>query len=170
MRPRTIDQGVVLVAKSHVFHVNGRPVTVKSDPGLPLLTALREDLGLKATRYGCGAEICGVCTVIVDGTARYACTLPVSDVEGKQVLTAESLEEADQDHPLIIAFLANQAGQCGYCLPGILMRARALLESGEKVDRTRVARELDANLCRCGAHTRILDAVMTAATQMGVAK
>jgi nicotinate dehydrogenase subunit A len=119
--------------KPIAFHVNGQPIEIRANPGLSLLTALRENLDLKATRVGCGAEACGACTVIV-------------------------------------AVLARQAGQCGYCLSGILMRARALLESGEHVNRQRVAQELDANLCRCGAHGRILDAVMDAAAQMGVAK
>ena len=152
------------------FHVNGKPVAVNVKASLPLLTVLREDLGLKATRYGCGAEACGTCTVIVDGTARYACTLPVGEVAGRHILTAESLDTTDQDHPLLTAFLDHQAGQCGYCLSGILMRARALLEGDEPVDRHRVAQELDANLCRCGAHGRILDAIMDAATKMGMAK
>jgi|TARA_B110000967_G_scaffold195982_1_gene226063 aerobic-type carbon monoxide dehydrogenase small subunit (CoxS/CutS family) len=156
--------------KPIAFHVNGQPIEIRANPGLSLLTALRENLDLKATRFGCGAEACGACTVIVDGTARYACTLPVGDIEGQHVLTAESLDAKNFTHPLLAAFLARQAGQCGYCLSGILMRARALLESGEQVNRQRVAQELDANLCRCGAHGRILDAVMDAAAQMGVAK
>jgi len=152
------------------FTVNGAAVEVTADPALPLLSALREELGLKATRYGCGSEGCGACTVIVDGTARFACTLPLGDVAGRAVATAEGLAAPDGDHPLLTAFLDHQAGQCGYCLPGILMRARALLDRGDPVDRTAVARELDANLCRCGAHGRILDAVMDAARQMGVAR
>ena len=156
--------------KPITFHVNGQPVAVDADLRLPLLTVLRENLGLKATRFGCGAEACGACTVIVDGTARYACTLPVGDIAGQQIMTAEGLESADQDHLLLTAFLDHQAGQCGYCLPGILMRARALLDKGEKVDRARVAQELDANLCRCGAHGRILDAIMDAAMRLGLAK
>lgn len=152
------------------FTVNSAAVELEADPALPLLSALREDLGLKATRYGCGSEGCGACTIIVDGTARFACTLPVSDVEGRSVRTAEGLSGPDGDHPLLTAFLDHQAGQCGYCLPGILMRARALLDRGEPVDRNRVAQELDGNLCRCGAHQRILDAIMDAAREMGVAK
>jgi len=156
--------------KPIAFYVNGEPVEIKANPSLSLLTALREDLNLKATRFGCGAEDCGACSVIVDGKARYACTLAVGDITGQHVLTAESLDAKNFEHPLLTAFLARQAGQCGYCLSGILMRARALLETGEPVDRRRVAQELDANLCRCGAHGRILDAVMDAAAEMGVAK
>lgn len=156
--------------KSFSLHVNGRPVAVMASPSQPLLTVLREDLGLKATRFGCGMERCGTCTVMVNGTARYACTLPIEDVAGQSVLTAESLTQDDNDHPLLASFLAHQAGQCGYCLPGILMRARALLESGEKIDRHNVAQELDNNLCRCGAHGRILNAIMDTAIQIGVAK
>lgn len=154
------------------FVLNGRTVTVNADPSLPLITALREDLEHKATRFGCGSEACGSCTVIVDGTARYSCTMPLGEVAGCAVATAEGLEgegEGD-DHPLLAAFLDHQAGQCGYCLPGILMRARAMLDRGVPLDRTQVASELDANLCRCGAHGRILDAIMDAAQRMGVAK
>lgn len=153
------------------FTVNGDRVEVSADPAASLLTALRETLGLKATRYGCGTEGCGACTVIVDGNARFSCTLPVSQVSDSTVQTAEGLAGAGphSDHPLLSAFLDHQAGQCGYCLPGILMRARALLERGEAVERADVAAELDANLCRCGAHQRILDAVMDAARRMGVA-
>ena len=157
------------MADTVAFTVNGREVEVTADPGLPLLSALREDLGLKSTRFGCGSEGCGACTVIVDGTARFSCTLPVADVAGQEVRTAEGLAGPDGDHPLLTAFLDHQAGQCGYCLPGILMRARALLDRGEPVDRARVAQELDGNLCRCGAHARILDAIMDAAREMGVA-
>lgn len=151
------------------FTVNGGAVVLSADPSLPLLTVLREDIGLKATRFGCGSEGCGACTVIVDGEARYSCTLPLSDVAGRKVETAEGLARAEGDHPLLRAFLDHQAGQCGYCLPGILMRAKALLDRGTPVARADVAAELDANLCRCGAHGRILDAIMDAAREMGVA-
>lgn len=150
------------------FTLNGRAVAVTGRPDMPLLPALREDLGMKATRFGCGSEGCGACTVVVDGAARYACTLPLADVAGRRVETAEGLARPEGDHPLLRAFLDHQAGQCGYCLPGILMRAKALLDRGEPVDRPRVAAELDGNLCRCGAHLRILDAVMTAARDMGL--
>lgn len=158
------------MAETVAFTLNDHAVEVATDPGLPLLTALREVLGMKATRHGCGTEGCGACTVIVDGTARFSCTLAIGDVAGRKVRTAEGLSGPDGDrscdHPLLTAFLDHQAGQCGYCLPGILMRARALLDRGERVDRARVAAELDANLCRCGAHGRILDAVLDAARRM----
>jgi aerobic-type carbon monoxide dehydrogenase small subunit (CoxS/CutS family) len=154
--------------------VNGAAREVAAAPDTPLLWVLRETLDLKSTRFGCGAESCGACTVLVDGAPRFACTLPLSEAAGAKVLTAESLEGGDDggagDHPLLTAFLHRQAGQCGYCLPGILMRARALLEAGGPVDRAGAAAALDVNLCRCGAHGRILDAVMDAARRMGVAE
>lgn len=158
---------------SDPFHitVNGAARAVAARPDTPLLWVLREELGLKSTRFGCGQETCGACTVMVDGAARFSCTLPLSDAAGTQVLTAESLAGAETgaDHPLLTAFLDRQAGQCGYCLPGILMRARALLEAGGPVDRDGAAAALDVNLCRCGAHVRMLDAVMDAARRTGVA-
>ncbi|ROT97983.1 (2Fe-2S)-binding protein [Histidinibacterium lentulum] len=151
------------------FTVNGRAVSLDPTPDRPLLTALRENLGLKSARFGCGAESCGACTVLVDGVPRFACTLPVSDIDGRDIATAEGLETPEGDHPLLEAMLAHQAAQCGYCLPGILMRARAYLDAGGRADRAAIAEALDANLCRCGAHPRILDAVMDAARRMGTA-
>lgn len=151
------------------FTVNGHPVSLDPAPDRPLLTALREDLGLKSARFGCGEETCGACTVLVDGAPRYACTLPLSEIAGRDIGTAEGLEGPEGDHPLLEAMLAHQAAQCGYCLPGILMRARAYLDAGGPADRTAIAEALDANLCRCGAHPRILDAVIDAARRMGTA-
>lgn len=147
--------------------INGRAHTIRAMPQMSLLLALREILGLRATRFGCGAESCGACTVLVDGTPRFACTLPIGEIAGTEISTAEGLTGDDGDHPLIAAFLDHQAGQCGYCLPGILVRARALLDGDDPVDRARAARALDPCLCRCGAHQRILDAVMDAAGRMG---
>lgn len=146
--------------------VNDTPRRIDASGNAALLTVLREDLGLKATRFGCGAESCGACTVLVDGAPRLACTLPVAEIDGCAVQTAEGLAAPEGDHPLLAAFLRRQAGQCGYCLPGILMRARALLESGATVDRAAVVDALDGNLCRCGAHGRIIDAVLDAATRL----
>ncbi len=148
------------------FTVNGQRVTVEADPATPLLTILHESLGLRATRFGCGAEGCGACTLIVDGQARLSCTLPLSEVAGTRIETAENLAGPDP-HPLVTAFQDHQAGQCGYCLPGILMRAKAHLDAGGATDRASIAAALDANLCRCGAHLRILRAVAQAADKMG---
>jgi nicotinate dehydrogenase subunit A len=152
-------------AEDTAFTLNGRPVSVRADPTVPLLHVLREDLGLKATRFGCGQATCGACTVIVDGRAVMSCDLPLSAVAGAAVETAESLDTAPP-HPLIDAFLDHQAGQCGYCLPGILMAAKALLDAEPAPDRARIAQALDPNLCRCGTHVRILDAVEDAARRM----
>ena len=146
--------------------VNGENQSFVVDAMIPLLHVLRETLGLMATRFGCGQGTCGSCTVMVNGQAVMSCDLPAGEVAGKRVETAEGLD-GDPPHPLVAAFLDHQAGQCGYCLPGILMAARALLE-GESIppSRARIAEALDGNLCRCGVHARILDAVEDAARHM----
>ena len=147
--------------------VNGETRSFVVDPTMPLLHVLREALGLKATRFGCGEGTCGACTVTVDGRAVTSCDLPAGEVAGKRVETAEGLD-GNPPHPLVEAFLDHQAGQCGYCLPGILMAARAFLE-GEPAppSRARIAEALDGNLCRCGVHARVLDAVEDAARRTG---
>lgn len=141
--------------------INGQNRAISADPTTPLLYVLRDELGLRATRFGCGEATCGACTVVVDGVARMACDVPVGDLAGTRVETAESLD-TDPAPPLLAAFLDHQAAQCGYCLPGILMAATALLRSNPAPDRAQIASALDANLCRCGAHARILDAVESA--------
>lgn len=147
--------------------VNGETRSFVVDPTMPLLHVLREALGLKATRFGCGEGTCGACTVTVDGRAVTSCDLPAGEVAGKRVETAEGLD-GNPPHPLVEAFLDHQAGQCGYCLPGILMAARAFLEGEPALpSRARIAEALDGNLCRCGVHARILDAVEDAARRMG---
>ena len=148
------------------FTLNSRTVSVDATPETPLLTALRGPLGPSSARFGCGDGLCGACTVVLDGRAVMSCDTPLGAVEGRRVETAESLLDGDRQHPLVAALLETQAGQCGYCLPGILMTARALLEDNPVRDRAEIARALDSNLCRCGAHTRILDALETAAAQM----
>ncbi|WP_394701448.1 (2Fe-2S)-binding protein [uncultured Roseibium sp.] len=150
------------------FRVNGEDRTVRTGADIPLLYALREELGLKGTRFGCGDAACGACTVILDGVAVTSCDLPVSAVAGKSVETVESLD-TDPPHPLIDAAIDQQAAQCGYCLPGILMAAKALLDRNEQPDRADIIAALDGNLCRCGTHTRILKAVEQAAGIMAEA-
>ena len=147
------------------FTLNGTAVEVGGPDEMPLLYALRDGLGLKATRFGCGDAACGACMVIVDGEARTSCDLPISAIEGARIETAEGLD-GDPAHPLLAAMLKHQAGQCGYCLPGILMAAKAYLDAGGGADRAAIAAALDANLCRCGTHVRILDAVEEAARKM----
>ena len=146
--------------------VNGQAREVAADPDAPLLAVLRNALGLKATRFGCGHEQCGACMVLVDGEPVYACTRPVAAVAGKAVTTIEGLGAPDRPHPLQEAFLAEQAGQCGYCLSGILVSARALLERNSKPSRAEIAEALDRHLCRCGAHNRIIRAVERAAAAL----
>lgn len=140
--------------------LNGRAVAVVVDPETPLIHVLRGALGMVSVRFGCGEEACGVCTVLVDGKPAYACSTPIWAIEGKSVETVESLTD---DHPVIAAFAAERAGQCGYCLSGIVMRATALLRDTPDPDSAAVAAALSPNLCRCGAHPRILKAVLRAA-------
>lgn len=133
----------------------------------PLLDILRNTLGLTGTRFGCGLEQCGACMVLVDGRPVQACNAALDAVAGKQVTTVEGLAGADGSlHPLQQAFLDEQAGQCGYCLSGILMSAKALLDANPNPSRAEIAAALDGNLCRCGSHVRILKAVEGAAATM----
>ncbi len=149
------------------FTVNGKPVSVTVDnEETSLLTALRDHLGLVGTRFGCGLEQCGCCTVLVDGKTEKSCSKPVWSIAGKSVLTVEGLGNAANPHPLQQAFLDVQAGQCGYCLSGILISAKALLDRNPSPTRAEIAQALDDNLCRCGSHNRILKAVEKAAAQM----
>jgi nicotinate dehydrogenase subunit A len=146
--------------------VNGRIVDVEAHESASLLDVLRNQLGLRATRFGCGLEQCGACTVLVDGEPVQSCTRLVTTVAGKSVTTLEGLGRDGALHPLQEAFLAEQAGQCGYCLAGILMAAKALLDRNRNPTRAEIAAALDSNLCRCGAHNRILRAVTRAAAAM----
>jgi nicotinate dehydrogenase subunit A len=153
-------------APALVLHVNGRECEVRAGPDVPLLYVLRNDLGLSATRFGCGTEQCGACVVLVDGRPAYACTLPVSAAAGRKVTTLEGLAANGHAHALQEALLAEQAAQCGYCLSGITMRAAALLAATPHPSEEEVRSALDAHLCRCGSHNRIVRAVMRAAGAM----
>ncbi|MSP04391.1 MAG: (2Fe-2S)-binding protein [Acetobacteraceae bacterium] len=144
------------------FQVNGHPVRVGSKGNTPLLDVLRNELNLKGTRYGCGLEQCGTCLVLMDGAPLHACTREISTVAGRCITTAEGLAT----HPIHAALLAEQAGQCGYCLSGIMVAAAALLERNRNPTRAEIAVALDGNLCRCGTHTRILKAVERAAVML----
>lgn len=155
------------MAKKFDFSVNGRPVSVSLDnEETPLLNVLRNELGLMGTRFGCGLEQCGCCIVLIDGTPEKSCTKPVSSVAGKQIVTVEGLGDAAHPHPLQQAFIDEQAGQCGYCLSGILISAKALLDKNPKPSRAEIAQALDGNICRCGSHNRIMRAVEKAAAIM----
>ena len=146
--------------------INGTPYRLPQSvsPDTPLLDILRNTLGLTGTRFGCGLEQCGACMVLVDGQPVQACTAALDAVAGKQVITVEGLAAADGTlHPLQQAFLDEQAGQCGYCLSGILIAAKALLDENHNPSRAGIAAALDGNLCRCGSPVRILRAVERAA-------
>src|SRR5712691_5406358 len=146
--------------------VNGTSVSVTADGDTPLLDVLRNHLGLVGTKFGCGAEQCGSCMVLVDGKAEKSCGKALSTVAGKAVLTIEGLGTPEHPHPLQQAFLDEQAGQCGYCLAGILISAKALIDRNPLPSRGEIAAALDDNICRCGSHPRILRAIERAATAM----
>ena len=138
--------------------INGVVHAIDNFSSEPLLFFLRDKIGLRSTRYGCGQGTCGSCTVIIDGEAKMSCETITKDVSGKTIETAEVFEN-QHEHPLVKSFIEFQAGQCGYCLPGILMASKSLLDKKQNLSRLEIAQALDANLCRCGAHSRILDAI-----------
>jgi nicotinate dehydrogenase subunit A len=144
--------------------VNGTTHEVVCDPDTPLLYVLRNDLGLVGAKFGCGLGLCGACNVMVDGQPVHSCDTPVWSVAGKQVTTVEGLGSDGRPHRLQETFVAEQALQCGYCTSGMLVTAAALLEREPDVDEAGVRRALDGNLCRCGSHNRIVQAVLCART------
>jgi nicotinate dehydrogenase subunit A len=146
--------------------VNGQSHQVAAAPETPLLYVLRDELKLNAAKFGCGLSQCGACTVLVDGEPVRSCVLPVGEVAGKEVTTLEGLGTLENPHPIQQAFLEEQAAQCGYCIPGMMMRAQALLEANPSPSRAEIKRHLNANLCRCGTHMRIVRAVERAAALM----
>jgi aerobic-type carbon monoxide dehydrogenase small subunit (CoxS/CutS family) len=146
--------------------VNGRSVQIETDGSTPLLSVLRDVLGLRGTRFGCGSEQCGACMVLIDGEPMYSCSREVSAVAGRSITTVEGLASNGALHPLQQAFLEEQAGQCGYCLSGILISAAALLEKNPRPSRNEIVNALDPHLCRCGIHNRVIRAVQKAATAM----
>jgi len=154
------------MAQEIAFSVNGNAVRVAAEATTPLLDVLRNRLDLKGTRYGCGLEQCGSCIVLVDGEPVYACSREIGTVAGRNVTTIEGLGSTERPHPLQQAFLDEQAGQCGYCLSGIIMSAKALLDRNPSPTRSDIVTALDRHLCRCGAHPRMLRAVENAAAAM----
>jgi nicotinate dehydrogenase subunit A len=146
--------------------VNGQSVSVSADGDTPLLDVLRNHLGLLGTKFGCGVEQCGSCMVLVDGRPEKSCGKALTTVAGKEIVTVEGLGTPERPHPLQQAFLDEQAGQCGYCLPGILISAKALIDHNPSPSRAEIARALDDNICRCGSHVRILRAIACAAALM----
>ena len=151
---------------SIALNVNGETRQVSAEPETPLLYVLRNDLQLKGARFGCGTGHCGACTVIIDGKAVQSCDLPVSAAAGKAITTLEGISANGTLHPLQQAFIDEQAAQCGYCVTGIVMSAKALLDANPKPTRAEITAALRDNLCRCGTHARIIRAVERAAAAM----
>lgn len=149
--------------------VNGTPHDIEADPDTPLLYVLRDDLGLHGAKYGCGLGQCGACTVMVEGEAVLSCVTPVLLLEGKAVTTVEGLGTIEAPGPMQEAFIAEQAAQCGYCIPGMMMRAQALLQRDPGVSDEAIRAHMEPNLCRCGTHMRILAAIRRAADSMATA-
>ncbi len=145
--------------------VNGRPVTVATDPKRPLLDVLREDLQLTGTKYGCGEGHCGACTVVVDGKAVRSCLTLVKEVRGKEVLTIEGLSTNGRLHPLQQAFVDHDALQCGFCTPGMIMNAYSMLLRNKKLTRRQILDGMEHNLCRCSGHKRIVQAIESVSTK-----
>lgn len=145
--------------------VNGRRLTVTTDPQRPLLDVLREEVHLTGTKYGCGEGRCGACTVLIDGQREHSCTLPVAKADGKEIITVEGLATAERLHPVQEAFLAEGAFQCGYCTPGMILATVALLKQTPNPTDAEILAWLDGNLCRCGGYPKILKAVRRAAEQ-----
>ena len=145
--------------------VNGKQRTVTTDPKRPLLDVLREDLDLTGTKYGCGEGRCGACTVLMDGKRVLSCVIPVAQADKKTITTIEGLAKGDSLHPVQEAFLAEGAMQCGYCTPGMIMTAVALLEKNPRPTDEEIAAEMNVNICRCNEYTIIQNAIRRAARQ-----
>lgn len=148
------------------FTLNGKKTEISTEPNQTLLWVLRNQLGLTGTKYGCGTGFCGACTVLINKEPSRSCTLPVSDVAGKDVITIEGLARGGKLHPVQQAFVDHDALQCGFCTPGMILTAAGMLMKNPSLTRQDIIDGLEDNLCRCGAHTRIIDAVETAARQM----
>ena len=151
------------MAATYTLRVNGRSHTVRvDDPEMPLLYALRNNLDLHGPRFGCGLGQCGACTVHLEGKPVRSCNLPISKAAGKNILTLEGLGTPEKPHALQQAFIEEQAVQCGYCINGMIMQAKALLDQNKKPSEAQIRQALAGNLCRCGTHVRIVRAVKRA--------
>ena len=148
------------------FNLNGKPVEVTTDSDRMLLWVLRSNLELTGAKYGCGEGYCAACTVCIDNIAVRSCQTPLKDVRGKHVLTIEGLAKGEMTHPLQKAFMEHDALQCGYCTSGMIMSAYALLKNHSHPSPSEIIKEMDDNLCRCGAHKRIVEAIQTASKEI----
>ena len=145
------------------FTLNGKPTELAVDGDRMLLWVLRSDLGVTGTKYGCGAGQCGACTVLLDGVAVRSCVTPVKQVQGKSIMTIEGLAQSGKLHPLQKAFMDNDALQCGFCTPGMILTAYSLLRRNPRPSEVEIREGMEGNLCRCGAHKRIIEAIQSAA-------
>ena len=152
------------------FNLNGKLIELETDTSQILLWVLRTDLGLTGTKFGCGVGFCGACTILVDGVAQRSCGMAVKEIEGKKVITIEGLANGEKLHPVQKAFLKHEAQQCGFCTPGQIMNAVALLKETPKPNRNRIIEGMNGNLCRCGAYNRIIEAVETASNEIPTRK
>ncbi len=148
------------------FKLNGKQVQLEVDGDRRLLWVLRTDLGLTGTKYGCGESFCGSCTVLIDNEDVRSCQTSMKDVQGKEVMTIEGLEKNGKLHPLQSAFVEHDALQCGYCTPGMILTAYSFLKKNPKPSHSDIIKEMDDNLCRCGAHQRIISAIESASKKM----
>jgi isoquinoline 1-oxidoreductase subunit alpha len=146
------------------FNLNGRSVSVDAEDSTPLLWAIRDNLKLTGTKFGCGAALCGACTVHVDGKAVRSCVTPLSSIQGKKVTTIEGLSPTNS-HPLQKAWIAEEVPQCGYCQSGQIMKAAELLASNPKPNREQIVAHMDGNICRCGTYHRIIAAIQRASKE-----
>jgi aerobic-type carbon monoxide dehydrogenase small subunit (CoxS/CutS family) len=148
------------------FNLNGKPVQLNLDSERILLWILRTELGLTGTKYGCGESYCGACTIVVDDEAVRSCQTTLGDIQNRSVITIEGLAKNGQLHPLQKAFMENDAMQCGYCTPGMIMNAYALLKKNPDPSEKQIREGMEDNLCRCGAHKRIVEAIRMAAKEL----
>ena len=155
------------MTKTIRFRLNGKATTLETDGERTLLWVLRDDLGLTGTKFGCGEGLCGACTVVVNGDAVRSCSVPVSSVDGAEVITIEGLARDGALHPLQQAFVDHDGFQCGYCTSGMIMNAYALLRANPHASREAILKGMEDNLCRCGAHARILAAIAEVAGGKG---
>ena len=152
------------------LHINGKVKEVRAEPRTPLLYVLRDELELNAAKFGCGLGQCGACTVMVDGKAVFSCVTPLMLLDGKQIVTLEGLGTEENPAPIQRAFIEEQAAQCGYCIPGMMMRAQALLQANPQANDMEIRKTLEPHLCRCGTHMRILRAIHRAQELMKTAR